>query len=206
MCLPKLANAVASGWHLHQSLTELASGMNAFATEPTCHLSPVGRHFLAGILEHARGATAFTTPTINGYKRYRPRSLAPYNVNWGLDNRGAMVRLIGGASPLTHLENRVGDPAANPYLYLASQLVSGLDGMDRALDPGDPTDAPYDSGHKRLPAHPLEALTELRRDEVFASALGKNFISCFLAVKQAEIDRFFSSVTDWEQREYFDLF
>lgn len=207
MCLPHLPNVVASGWHLHQSLRNRADGANVFASGSGDWLSPIGRGFLAGILSHARGAAVFTTPTINGYKRYRPRSLAPYNINWGLDNRGAMVRLIGGgASPLTHLENRVGDPAANPYLYLASQLVSGLDGVDRGLDPGDPTEAPYDPGQPRLPAHLIEAVAELRCDEIFATVLGPDFVGYVLTIKQAEIDRFLSSVTDWEQREYFDLF
>src|SRR5262249_51373009 len=69
-----------------------------------------------------------------GYKRYRPFSLAPDHAVWGQDNRGVMVRVLGGpGDPATHLENRVGEPAANPYLYMASQIVSGLDGLDRKL-------------------------------------------------------------------------
>ena len=86
---------------------------------------------MAGLLAHARGAAAFSTPTLNGYKRYRPFSLAPDRATWGRDNRGVMVRVLGGpGDPATHLENRVGEPAANPYLYMASQIVSGLDGLD----------------------------------------------------------------------------
>ena len=99
-------------------------------------------HYMAGLLHHARGAAAFSTPTLNGYKRYRPFSLAPDRALWGRDNRGAMVRVLGGpGDPATHLENRVGEPAANPYLYMASQIVSGLDGLDRKLDPGPSADA-----------------------------------------------------------------
>ena len=79
----------------------------------------------------------FATPTINGYRRYRPYSLAPDRAIWGRDNRGVMLRVLGGTGdPATRLENRVGEPAANPYLYLASQVLSGLDGIDRKLDPG----------------------------------------------------------------------
>src|SRR4029453_19211215 len=115
-------------------------------------LSEVGQHYMAGLLAHARAAAAFSTPTINGYKRYRPFSLAPDRAIWGRDNRGAMVRVLGGpGDPATHLENRVGEPAANPYLYVASQIVSGLDGLDRQLDPGPSADSPYEAAAELLP-------------------------------------------------------
>ncbi len=87
-------------------------------------------HYLAGLLAHARAAAAFTTPTINGYKRYRAYSLAPDRAIWAGDNRGVMVRVLGQpGDPATHLENRVGEPLANPYLYMASQIYAGLDGV-----------------------------------------------------------------------------
>ena len=79
----------------------------------------------------------FTTPTITGYKRYQPDSFAPDHVTWAEENRAAMFRIIGSpGAQNSHIENRVGDPAANPYLYLASQVASGVDGVQRKLDPG----------------------------------------------------------------------
>ncbi len=88
MCRPAFENAMSSGWHLHQSLAD-AEGRNLFAPEdPAALLSTLGRHYLAGLFEGACEAVAFTTPTINGYKRYRPLSLAPDRVAWGRDNRG----------------------------------------------------------------------------------------------------------------------
>ena len=96
MTRPKLENVMSSGWHLHQSLRERRTGANAFAAKDNDALSSVGRGFLAGLLAHARAAAAFTTPTINGYKRYRSYSLAPDRVIWGRDNRGAMIRVLGG--------------------------------------------------------------------------------------------------------------
>ena len=106
-------------------------------------LSAFGRFYLGGLLQHARASTVFTTPTINGYKRYRSYSLAPDRAIWGRDNRGVMIRVLGGSgNPATRLENRIGEPAANPYLYMASQILSGLDGVDRALDPGPSADTP----------------------------------------------------------------
>src|SRR5258708_9882578 len=111
------------------------------ATGPDEALSPVGCGYRAGLLAHARAATVFTTPTINGYKRYRSYSLAPDRAIWGRDNRGAMIRLLGGSGDsATRLENRVGEPAANPYLSMSSPILAGLDGVDRALDPGPSAD------------------------------------------------------------------
>ncbi len=205
MCRPKLPNVMSSGWHLHQSLRD-REGANAFVgdKEP---LSAVGRHYMAGLLEHAHAAAAFSTPTLNGYKRYRPHSLAPDRAIWGRDNRGVMVRALGGpGDPATHLENRVGEPAANPYLYMASQVVSGLDGLRRKLDPGPSADTPYEAEAPLLPRTLGEALEALRADTVLRAGLGEFFVDYYLKLKQAEIDRFNLEVSDWEQREYFSLF
>src|SRR5712671_2402585 len=148
---PTLPNVMSSGWHLHQSLRERGGGANAFmaANEP---LSGLGRHYLGGLLAHAGAAAAFTTPTINGYKRYRSYALAPDRVIWGRDNRGVMIRVIGAAGdPATRLENRIGEPSANPYLYMAAQIVTGQDGMTRKLDPGPSADTPYETEAPLLP-------------------------------------------------------
>src|SRR4051812_22027395 len=116
MCRPKLPNIFASGWHLHQSLVSRTSGENAFMTNDKDEtLSAFGKHYLAGLLEHARASTVFTTPTINGYKRYRSYSLAPDRAIWARDNRGVMIRVLGGpGEAATRLENRMAEPAANP--------------------------------------------------------------------------------------------
>jgi glutamine synthetase len=205
MCRPKLPNIMSSGWHLHQSLKD-NKGANAFADskEP---LSAVGRHWMAGLLEHARAAAAFSTPTLNGYKRYRPFSLAPDRAIWGRDNRGVMVRVLGSpGDPASHLENRVGEPAANPYLYMASQIVSGLDGLKRQADPGPSADAPYEAKAPLLPKSLDEALVALGEDKVFRAGFGDFFVDYYIKLKQAEIDRFQAEVSDWEQREYFSTF
>jgi len=208
MCRPKLPNAMSSGWHLHQSLRRLADDGNAFVADDPAHdLSPTGRHYLGGLLAHARAATALSTPTINGYRRYRPNSLAPDRVLWGRDNRGAMIRLIGGGGdPATHLENRIGEPAANPYLYFASQILAGMDGMARQIDPGPSADTPYDTRAETLPAALPEALAALRADAALSAGLGAGFVDYFCRIKEAEIARFNAEVTEWEQREYFELF
>lgn len=209
MSRPALPSVCSSGWHLHQSLLDAETGENLFQPDPDepYLLSEVGRGYLGGLLEHAAAASVFSTPTVNGYKRYRPYSLAPDRVVWGMDNRGAMVRLLGGhGDPATRLENRSGEPAANPYLYIASQLVSGLDGVDRALDPGPATNEPYDTGAPRLPQSLAEAMDALRADPLFGERLGHDLVDHILTLKHAEVERYLSSVSDWEQREYFNLY
>jgi glutamine synthetase len=208
MCRPKLPNLFASGWHLHQSIVSRASGENQFMTrEGSEPLNAFGRSYLAGLLDHARAATVFTTPTINGYKRYRSYSLAPDRAIWGRDNRGVMIRVLGSANDAaTRLENRVGEPAANPYLYMAAQILSGLDGVDRKLDPGPSADTPYETKAPPLPRTLQDALHALAGNKVFRAGFGDFFVDYYLKLKQAEIDRFNLEVSDWEQREYFSTF
>ncbi|MFL5047628.1 MAG: glutamine synthetase family protein [Xanthobacteraceae bacterium] len=208
MCRPRFANAFSSGWHLHQSLLAANSRANAFASDDgTQVLSRLGAFFLAGLLTHARAAAAFTTPTINGYKRYRPYQLAPDRAIWGHDNRGVMVRVLGApGDPATHLENRVGEPAANPYLYMASQIIAGWDGVAHERDPGPPADTPYETAAELLPTSLVEALDALRASACFRAALGDAFVDYYIRIKEAEIARFHAEVSEWEQKEYFDLF
>ncbi len=208
MCRPGIPNVMSSGWHLHQSLVARATGLNAFMpTQPDEALSKPGRHFLGGLIAHARAGALFTTPTINGYKRFRANSLAPDRALWGRDNRGAMLRVLSApGDPASRIENRIGEPTANPYLYIASQIHAGLDGIERTLDPGPPADRPYDTPAALLPKSLGEAIAALRGDTFFREKFGSPLIDYLLALKDAELARFHAEVTDWEQREYFEMF
>lgn len=208
MCRPNLPNLFSSGWHLHQSLVDQKTKENVFVPKKNDEvISMVGLQFIAGLLKHASGASVFSTPTINGYKRYQPYSLAPDRALWGKDNRGAMLRVVGGVNdPATRIENRIGEPAANPYLYLASQIYSGLDGIENKLKPTMPVDAAYDTQATPLPRSLLEATLALRENSYFREKFSDQFIDYILHIKEAEISRFLSTVTDWEHKEYFEIF
>ncbi|GAA0754748.1 glutamine synthetase family protein [Ideonella azotifigens] len=209
MCRPRIPNVMSSGWHLHQSLRRLSDGRNAFMPEAASGqpLSELGMHYLGGLKHHARGAAVLACPTINGYRRYRPHSLAPDRALWGRDNRGAMLRVLGGPGQAgTRIENRVGEPAANPYLYLASQLFSGMDGLQRQLDPGPSADVPYETPAEPLPRSLEQALACLRQDSGLCAQLGQGFVDYYCHIKEAEIARFNLEVSEWEHREYFDMF
>nr|WP_116951390.1 glutamine synthetase family protein [Jiangella endophytica] len=208
MSRPQGAEGASTGWHLHQSLQDLATGAGVFVPDTAREtLSAVGSGYLAGLLDHAFAAAAFTTPTVNGYKRYQPYSLAPDRVAWGVDNKGAMIRAVGGpGDPATRLENRSGEPAANPYLYIASQLVSGMDGVDRGLVPPAPTAQPYAADARALPSNLGAAVDALRDDAAFRAAFGDAVVEWYATIKRAEFDRYLRHVSDWEQREYFGIF
>jgi glutamine synthetase len=220
MCRPAIRGFYSSGWHLHQSLVDRADGRNRF-TPATAgeRLSPVGMGFLGGLLEHAVEATVFASPTANGYRRFRANSLAPDRAGWGIDHRGAMLRVLGGpGDPAARIENRVGEPAANPYLYFASQIVAGRDGLARRLDPGAADDEPYAAARRLLPGSLEAALDALDRSRLFRGAFGDVFVDYYLAVKRNEAGRFAAwraergmqdlgpEPTEWEQNEYFDFF
>jgi glutamine synthetase len=207
MSKPALPNVFSSGWHLHQSLFHSANGKNAFA-EAGALMSSTGMHFLGGLLEHARASVAFSNPTVNGYKRLNANPLAPKRVVWSCDNKGAMCRLVGGMDdPATRIENRSGEPAANPYLYMGSQIVAGLDGMANKIEPGSPLADPYAQVEKPLmPSSLDEAVGALSASTMFRETLGNEFVDHYISVRRQEIGRFQSHVTDWEHREYFESF
>ena len=207
MTRPALPNFFSSGWHLHQSLRDRESGANLFTNpDDDGPISKMGRHFVGGVLEHVEAASVFTTPTINGYKRFRPYSFAPDKVTWALENRAAFIRLIGGpGDETTHIENRAGEPNANPYLYMASQIISGMDGVDRGIDPGPLEEAPYEADRRPMPASLMASVAALDESELFRGKLGDRFVDYMVALKRSEIDRFLAHVTDWEHREYFEI-
>ena len=220
MARPALKGYYASGWHLHQSLVDAKTGENRFMPEAGNEpLSALGCAYLGGLLANAVPATVFATPTVNGYRRFKPNSLAPDRAGWAYDHRGTMLRALGGAGdPATRLENRVGEPSANPYLFAASQIVSGMDGIERGLDPGPQDLDPYSAERTMLPRTLTEALDALEKDALFRRRLGDVFVDYYVKLKRNEAGRFAKFLeeqgledrpdepTAWEQNEYFDFF
>ena len=207
MCRPNLANAMGNGWHLHQSVVGLDTGDNLFIPRPGEELSKICGSWIAGILAHAFESCLLSTPTINGYKRYQPFTLAPDRIQWGRDNRGAMLRaLCDPRDPASRIENRVGEPAANPYLYILSQIISGLDGIERSLNPPLPVETPYQGDAIRLPENFIQSLEAFESSAFYRGALGEEFVDYLAHIKRAEWHRFMQTVSDWEHTEYFSLF
>jgi glutamine synthetase len=195
-----------SGYHLHQSLLDLA-GKNVMADRSgPLGLSDIGRHYVAGLLEHAAGMTAIAAPTVTAYKRFTPGTWAPTRVTWGFDNRTAMIRVVAGTEGI-HIENRQGSGEANPYLLAAAMTAAGLDGIERKADPGEPGSGNLleDARYPLLPTTMIDAVEAFDKDRGLTDALGKEFAHVYSSLLRYVWRRFLSYVTDWEMQEYRDL-
>lgn len=193
-----------SGFHLHASLVD-EDGRNVFGEAGAPHgLSAAGRHAVAGVLAHAPALAALFNPTINSYKRFGPHTLAPWLVDWGLDNRSAMVRIPPEGGSSARMEVRLGDATANPYLATAGLVAAVHLGIRDQLEPPAPLEGyGYDpSKAPMLPSDLASALDALEQDGDLCDALGKQFTEAFVAYKRNELERFQRFVTDWEFREY----
>jgi glutamine synthetase len=199
-----------SGMHTHQSLFK--GGKNAFF-DPKAEwgLSSVALAYIAGLLKHARGFCAITNPLVNSYKRLVPGYEAPVNVAWSARNRSPLIRVPERRGPGTRCELRMPDPSANPYLSLAVQLASGLDGVENKLTPPDPVNKNIFTMSQRerrrhrideLPRDLHEALDYLEKDTVVREALGEHIYRMFLEAKREEWKEYTRQVSQWEVARY----
>jgi len=205
MSRPRLNGVVPSGWHLHQSVSDL-SGRNLFRSADGA-LTDAASGWIAGLLARAAETCLISTPTVNGYKRYQPFMLAPDRVQWGRDNKGAMIRaLIAPDDAASRVENRVAEPAACPHLFFAAQIEAGRDGIARGLRAPDPVEDPYAGEAPRLPTDLGAAIEAFEASELWPRAWGPDVGRWLATIKRAEWRRYLSEVSEWEQREYYGLF
>ena len=208
MCRPRVANAAASGWHLHQSVVDVGTARNRFVPEEGRAPTPLASAWIAGLLRHARGSCLMTTPTVNGYRRHRASSrLTPDRVAWAHDDKGAMVRaLLAAGDGASRVENRIADPSANPHFLIASQVLAGLDAVERDLEAPAAEERPRHSDAPRLPADLGAAIEAFDEHGLYRDALGGEFVDWLVAIKRAEWRRYLDEVSEWEAREYFSMF
>lgn len=213
--MPKpYAHLPGCGLHVHLSVwdqagqQELSSGERA--DEP---LSPLGRHFVGGLLSHARALTGVGSPIVNSYKRLLPGSWSPAHICWGVGNRAALVR-IPGMGRRRHIEYRSGDNAANPFIFLTAALAAGLEGIQQQTEP--PAPVAEDVGHLSdqqaaeqglgfVPRSLTEALDALETDPLMAEALGPVILPEFLKVKRTELAAYDTQVHPWERGTYLEV-
>ncbi len=204
-----------SGMHTHMSLASVTDGRNLFHDSSDEYgLSQLAKHFIAGLLAHARGMSAVVAPLVNSYKRLVPGYEAPVYISWERINRSALVRvprISRGRPSSTRVELRCPDPSCNPYLAFAVMLAAGLDGIKNELPLPPPVEedlfhfdeaamAKHSVG--TLPGSLAEALDELERDEVVREALGEHVFDWFLEAKRQEWDDYLKQVSQWEIDRY----
>lgn len=215
--MPKpLAGEDGSAMFLHQSLFD-HNGNNVFwgENDEKYHLSDIAKHYMAGILAHAREISAITNPTVNSYKRITTGGdSVPQYATWGLRNRASMVRIPvykPGKQLSTRIELRSPDPMANPYLVNTVTLAAGLDGIERKLElPPEATAETLkltdrqmlEAGYTPLPRSLKEALDVFEDSQFMKDALGEHIHSFFLKKKRDEWHKFESTITEWEIKHY----
>jgi glutamine synthetase len=223
--MPKpFGHLTGNGCHFHVSLWK--DGENVFEVDPAddprgLGLSPIAYSFLGGLKTHAKSYIALTAPTVTSYKRLvigsrSGSAWAPVYISYGFNNRTQMLRIPTAG----RIEDRTVDGSCNPYLAATAILAAGLDGMERGLEPGEPTTklnlheltAPErkELGIELLPANLLDATRELERNDVLRAALGRcaneDYIDYFVATKQAEWQEAHEQVTQWELDRYLQLY
>ena len=223
--MPKpFGHLTGNGLHFHMSLWDPDTDTNLFEDENDPRglgISELGYHFLGGLLAHAKAYIGVTASTVNSYKRLivgAPTSgatWAPAYVAYGGNNRTQMIRTPAPG----RFEDRTIDGAANPYLAASAILSAGLDGIEHKLDPGEPNqgnmyETPIEELRRRgvelLPGNLLDAIRNLRGDDVLREGLGKvpggDYLDYYCDVKEREWKEFHEGVSDWEVKKYLSLF
>jgi glutamine synthetase len=221
--MPKpFAHLTGNGCHFHMSLWK--DGENVFAADDDPRklgLSPAAYNFIGGLKAHAKGYIAVTAPTVTSYKRLvigarSGSAWAPVYISYGYNNRTQMLRIPASG----RIEDRTVDGSCNPYLAATVVLAAGLDGIERGLDPGDPTtelnlheltdERRAEMGIELLPANLLDATRELERDDVLREALGntgrEDYVDYFIRVKRDEWLQAHEQITQWEIDRYLQLY
>jgi len=204
-----------SGMHVHESMWTLDGKTNLFfkPEEKSNYLSDMSLQFIGGQLAHGREMCGVLASWPNSYKRLVPGYEAPVYIAWAFKNRSPLIRVpnFGGRDHAARCEIRCPDPAGNPYLQFAVLCLSGLDGIRRKMDPGEPTEMnvykmSYEERRERgivsLPESLFEALNEMEQSEFMRVALGEEAFSTFLKEKRREWDLYRTQVTPWEFERY----
>ena len=199
-----------SGMHVNMSLCK--DGKNIFADpDGELGLSKEAYWFIGGLMKHVKGMSAITNPLVNSYKRLVPGYEAPIHIAWSVTNRSPLIRIPANRGTGTRVELRSPDPAANPYLVLATCLEAGLDGIrNQIMPPPAVTENVFEMrmsqkeklGIDSLPGNLQEALDELEKDDFIKEVLGKHITENYLEAKRAEWDDYCEQVTNWEIEKY----
>ncbi|HNT57257.1 MAG TPA: glutamine synthetase family protein [Syntrophales bacterium] len=205
-----------SGMHVHQSLFR---GENNAMYDPSdaFHLSDMAKHYIAGLLKHAREITAVTSQWVNSYKRLVPGYEAPVYISWARRNRSTLVRVPmykPGKEKATRIEYRSPDPSCNPYLTFAVMLAAGLEGIEKKYPLPAPVEEdiytmPPEKRKKKkiydLPGSLVEAVQEVEKSRVVRDALGEHIFKKFIENKRVEWDLYRMHVSRFEIDKYLPI-
>ena len=193
--------------HIHQSLSD--GKKNLFADAKGRHgMSKMFESYLAGQVAHLMEFAPMFWPTINSYKRLVDGFWAPVKPTWGVDNRTASFRVIGGSPKSTRLETRCPGADVNPYLAMAAVIAAGLDGVEKGMKLTAPPIHGTNGGAENIPRAPrtlIETTRNFQQSKVARDWLGDTFVDHFAATREWEWRQWLDGVTDWELKRYFEI-
>jgi glutamine synthetase len=193
--------------HIHQSMSD--GKKNLFADDKGRHgMSKMFESYLAGQVAHLMEFAPMFWPTINSYKRLVDGFWAPVKPTWGVDNRTASFRVIGGSPKSTRLETRCPGADVNPYLAMAAVIAAGLDGVEKGMKLTAPAIHGTNGGAENIPRAPrtlIETTRNFQQSKVARDWLGDTFVDHFAATREWEWRQWLDGVTDWELKRYFEI-
>ncbi|KPW30071.1 Glutamine synthetase [Pseudomonas coronafaciens pv. atropurpurea] len=201
VCMAKpLANTAGSSMHIHQSVVEIASGLNVFSNADG-EATATFRHFIGGQQACMADFTALFAPNVNAYQRLFHPYASPNNACWSHDNRAAGLRIPASPAAARRVENRLPGADANPYLAIAASLAAGLYGIEQSLEPTAAMQGEIEVPEElSLPCTLHAALERLKSSELAKELFGHEFIEGYVASKAMELSSFFDEITPWERR------
>lgn len=210
-----------NGLHVHMQLFKEGKPVFAGPDKNYAGLSDTALYFIGGILEHTPALMAFAAPTVNSYKRLVNGYEAPVAICFASANRSAVLRIPGYATSSAdkRFEFRPGDGSANPYLFFASLLMAGIDGVENKIDPvkkgfGPVEENIYELVEKKekeirfLPGCLNRALTALKEDKSFLtkeSIFTEELLHNWIETKKDEARQLSRYPTPGEFKLYYDV-
>lgn len=206
-----------SGMHTHQSLFK-ADNNAFFDAKSKDSLSDVARHYIAGLLRHAKEISVIFAQTTNSYKRLVPGYEAPVYIAWSRRNRSALIRVPEyhpGQEKATRCEFRACDPSCNPYLTFAAMLQAGLEGIEKKYKVPAPmeknlyhlTDAERKAqGIETLPDSLGHAVAIAEESPLVKKILGEHIFPRFIELKKKEWDDYRIQVSEYELDKYLSIY
>lgn len=199
-------SAAGNSSHVHQSLWTLDGKPLFFDPAGEHGMSPLMRHYMAGLLAHAGEITCFLAPCINSYKRFAAGTFAPTKAIWSFDNRTAGYRVCGSDTKAVRVECRVGGADLNPYLAFAALIAAGIHGIENktGLEPAFVGDAYEGQGVREIPKTLRDATTALDGSAMLREAFGDAVVDHYVHAARWEQSEYDRRVTDWEVRRGFE--
>jgi glutamine synthetase len=197
-----MANPIAgqpgSAMHIHQSVVDLETGKNLFSTS-NGRDSALFRSYIAGLIRLMPQISPMWAPNVNSFRRMRPDSSAPINVQWGEDNRSCGFRVPISDKHNRRVENRLPGADSNPYLAMAASLVCGYVGMVERMVPAKAITGSAYNRARTLPRTLESALDRFYACKKVRALLGDDFFEIFFAIKDHELFNYQSVVSSWER-------